>query len=184
MRLFLAAGAVVLSTASPALADTVVIGESLAQACYRSAAAHDADAAALEECDRALSEQALTARDRAATYINRGVLSLHRGRYDAALADFDAAQRLEPENAEARVNRGLVYLRQGLARDAVREITAGLEREAHQPHHALFNRAAAYEALGDAAAAYADYAAAAELAPDWSAPRAELARFTVVADEA
>ena len=35
-------------------------------------------------------------RDLVATYVNRGILKLRRGQIEAAIADFDAALRLDP----------------------------------------------------------------------------------------
>jgi hypothetical protein len=48
--------------------------------------------------------------------------------------------------------------------------------EKHDPAHP---RAIAHENLGDLTAAYRDYSKAAELDPDWDAPKKELTRFTV-----
>ena len=48
--------------------------------------------------------------------------------------------------------------------------------EKHDPAHA---RPIAHENLGDLTAAYRDYSKAAELDPDWDAPKKELTRFTV-----
>jgi Tfp pilus assembly protein PilF len=50
---------------------------------------------------------------------------------------------------------------------------------AAEPQDAHFNRAIAYEALGDLRAAYEDYKAALAIKPDWALPQRELARFTV-----
>ncbi|MGE0046032.1 MAG: tetratricopeptide repeat protein, partial [Hyphomonadaceae bacterium] len=62
---------------------------------------------------------------------------------------------------------------------AVESITRGLTLDPEEPHKAYFNRALAYEAMGNVRAAYADYRRAQELSPSWDAPQRELARYTV-----
>jgi tetratricopeptide (TPR) repeat protein len=62
---------------------------------------------------------------------------------------------------------------------AVESITRGIGLNTEEPHKAYYNRAIAYEAIGNVRAAYDDYTRAAELAPEWAQPRTELARFTV-----
>ena len=59
-------------------------------------------------------------------------------------------------------------------------IDQGLSLNTPDPHEAYFNRAIAQEMRGDLRQARADYTRAAELAPTWPLPQAELARFSVV----
>lgn len=165
---------------STANAAASVFGAGPARACYEAAAAGQTGQSALAACDDALAQaDALSTRDRAATYINRGVVRLLRREGAPALADFDRALALQPRLGEAHVNRGaaLVLLRRNA--EAVTAISTGLDLGSDDPHEGYFNRALAYEAMGDLANAYRDYRQAATLKPDWDLPQQELARFTV-----
>ena len=133
---------------------------------------------ALDECDGALYEL-LSNHNRAATYVNRGIILMGRGQTALALEDFDRAIALEPDLAEGHINRGAALLARNDLRGAIASIDQGLRYNPEQPARAYYNRAVANEDLGNIRAAYDDYRRAAELAPTWDAPRAELARFRV-----
>jgi tetratricopeptide (TPR) repeat protein len=121
----------------------------------------------------------LTRADRTATRVNRGIVLVNRRQADAAIADFDRAIRMNPALGEAHVNRGAALMLKSEYEEAVEAITRGIGLNTEEPHKAHYNRAIAYEALGNLRAAYDDYTRASELAPEWREPRAELARFTV-----
>jgi tetratricopeptide (TPR) repeat protein len=175
---FLCAGLVGLMTLEGSAASTS-FGPGPAKACYEAASARDGSLAALAECDAAVTGQDLNSRDRAATLVNRGVLRLIRREPQAALADFDLALRLRPELGEALVNRGAALVLLGRHAEAIEAITAGLQIGTEEEHEAYFNRALAYERMGETAKAYADFRRAQELKPDWALPGVELARFSV-----
>lgn len=156
-----------------------VIGGGDARACYDAASNGRTDLGALLDCDSAIGGQELSARDRAATVVNRGVIHLLRRDAARALADFDRAISWRPDLGEAYVNRGAALILTGDFAGAVTSINRGLELGAEDPHEAYFNRAIAQEKLDNTAAAYADYRRAAALKPDWDLPGRELARFTV-----
>jgi tetratricopeptide (TPR) repeat protein len=169
--------------AGPAWADVTIIGNGLAAECSAAARGVAANAPARadaeHECTLALDSEALSAHEAAATYVNRGVLRLTDGAAQAALNDFDQALRIEPELAEAIVDRGAALLAGGHDAEAVAEITRGLVLNPTQPEKAYYNRALAEERLGDVKSAYFDYLKAADLKPDWPLPRTELTRFKV-----
>ena len=48
------------------------------------------------------------------------------------------------------------------------------------PEKVYFNRALAREDMGDTNGAYADYAQASKIAPQWDQPKREMTRFTIV----
>jgi tetratricopeptide (TPR) repeat protein len=77
------------------------------------------------------------------------------------------------------VNRGATLVGEDRFREGVEQIDKGLSLGVKDPEKAFFNRGLANEALGDLQAAYRDYSRAAELKPDWAAPKTELARFSV-----
>jgi tetratricopeptide (TPR) repeat protein len=69
--------------------------------------------------------------DRFTAAFERGVAAYNADDAETAVDAFEEAVRLEPDNAEARINLGLVYMRLQRAQDAMRELEAGarLERE-------------------------------------------------------
>ncbi len=162
-------------------AETVTrFGSSLAQDCFFAADAHRPSRTGLAICDAALSEELLSKADRAATLVNRGILRVLQNDNEGALADYAAGLALVPDLADAYVNRGMVYVRvSGKEAMAIEEINKGLRIGSRDESVALFGRALAYEALGRVSDAYQDYKRAAELKPQWEAPRLELARYTV-----
>ena len=179
-----AVAASILVVAAPAVASAgvLVVGKSLAGSCSTSAIAGASHRRALDTCNRALAEQALNERDRAATHINRGVILVRRGEFDAAMGDFEIAVATKPDLGEAWVNRGSIHLREGRLEEGVADTDRGLALGLRQPERAYFNRALAKEWLADTKGAYLDYRRAAELNPNWTEPREQLARFTVVSN--
>ena len=171
------------ASAAPASAASLVLGGGRAQDCYQAARRVDLPAVAtasdLRNCTEALETEALSVRDRVGTLVNRGILSMSRRDYRAALDDYAAALKLSPQSGVAHVNRGAALIGLGRAREGVEAIDRGLALNAAEPEKAYFNRAYAREQLGDIKGAYMDYSHAAELRPDWDLPRTELARFTV-----
>lgn len=172
-----AAAALLFSTAAEAAVS--VWGDSLARACYEAARDGRADAVGVSRCDQALDDQFLSRRDRAASLVNRGIVRMHRQEWAIALADFDTAVRLMPEMGEAHVNRGAALIMQRQYQPAITAITHGLTLNPQDAHEAHFNRAIAYEELGDLRSAYNDLRRSTELAPEWPRAHLELARFHV-----
>ncbi|MBX7247522.1 MAG: tetratricopeptide repeat protein [Caulobacteraceae bacterium] len=177
----LAAAVFAASIVCPASAEAavLVLGSGDAALCSRAALGDGAASNGVRACDAALRDDSLTARDRAATFVNRGVLELRSRDFDRAVRDFDAALRINPRLGEALVNRGAARVGQHRYADGLRDLERGTELGAAEPEKAWFNRGLAHEGLGDLQAAYRAYRRAAELRPDWDAPQRELARFTV-----
>ena len=199
MKSWVGVAALVLSVAgSAADAAVAVIGTGHAAGCFK--AAQDAgplrgsgllrdskplrDSKLLREglrnCNRALGDDRLAAADRAATYVNRGIVQMHAGNIDAALADYDAAIRTSPDTAEAYVNKGLALQRSGRDAEAVALFSEGIARNPSRPELAYYSRAMAHETLGKTREAYEDYSRAAQLAPDWPEPAEQLQRFKTI----
>jgi tetratricopeptide (TPR) repeat protein len=167
--------------AAPADASVMVIGNSSAVACYQAADSTIApDTADLRNCDEALRNEALASHDVVATHVNRGILRLRRNQVDLAMADFDNAIRIDPNEPEAYLNKGAVYIRMQDAGAALPLFTAALERNTSRPELAHYGRAIANETLGNTRAAYDDYRRASALRPEWQEPQIELRRFRVV----
>lgn len=179
--LLLAAGvfAASLTLAGPARAGIVVIGSSDAALCSRAAVRGVSAPGGVRACDQALKADALSPRDRAATLVNRGILRLRARSFERAVEDFDRALAIDPSLGEALVNRGAARIGQKRYREALADLERGVALGSSEPEKAWFNRGLAAEGLGDLKGAYRAYTRAAELKPEWDAPRRELARFTV-----
>jgi tetratricopeptide (TPR) repeat protein len=162
-----------------AQAATTVLGNGLAQVCSHFAKAGEDSEEALHVCDIALETEAMKRRDRAGTYVNRGVIKMRRQEYGQARRDFDLAVKLQPDLGEAYVNRGGALVGQKRYMEALLEIDKGLALGPEEPEKAYYNRGLANEGLADIKAAYLDYRRAVELKPDWEIPARELRRFTV-----
>lgn len=167
------------AVATEALGSVTVLGAGQASACAQAALDGESSRNFEAVCTSALETEMLRPQDRAGTLVNRGVLKLRRGEWDAARIDFDDALRIQPDLGEAYVNRGAAQIGAGQFRAGLVDLDRGLALGVSEPEKAWFNRGVAEEALGDLAAAYADYRQARDLRPGWPAPLAELARFTV-----
>lgn len=164
------------SPAQDTVSRTVIRGGGASGQCARYVANGETSDRAVEICTRALTDD-LPSRERVAVLANRGVLLMRRGEGDAALADFDGALLIEPENATLQVNRGAALVALRRYSEAVAPLTQSLSLGVEQPYKAYYNRAAAREALGDKRGAFEDYSTALEIQPEWAPAEAEIARF-------
>ena len=182
-RLSLSAGAsaaaILLAGAGAARASVTVIGGGLAEACSKAAMAGLSDYRYERTCTDSLENETLAPRDRAGTYVNRGIMKLRRMDWGGALADFDTAAKLKPTLGEIYVNRGAAYVGEHRYADGLKDLNKSLELGVEEPAKAYYNRALAYEGLDDMKSAYFDYQKAVEIDPTWDAPKQELTRFHV-----
>lgn len=176
---FLAAGAAVLIAATPASAGVMTVGGSFAEGCYKFAESRVATLDAVATCNRAFSDQALSSEDEFATYVNRGIVKMHRGEFNGAQADFDRAGAMAPKRGEPWLNMGVLQFKQGNSRAAITLFDKALTLGTDAPEVAYFGRGLAHEDLGDLKSAYADLRRAVELKPRWRDPARELARYRV-----
>jgi tetratricopeptide (TPR) repeat protein len=160
-------------------AAVLVVGGGLGESCYKQAQRGEAGNSALDTCSQALDQEALSPRDRASTYVNRGVIRLRRADYEGAVSDFDRAIGFGQALGEAYVNRGAARLGQRRYAEAIADLDKGLSMGASEPAKAWYDKGLAHEGLGDEKSAYFDYQKAIELRPDWQLPKDELKRFTV-----
>ncbi len=180
VRWLIAASVLTVFVAVPARAGVIIIlGDSRAAECSRLALWGRSDDASLAICDSALVEETMDLLRRASTYVNRGVMHMRRREWSAAQADFDAALRRKPELGEGWVNRGALLISTQRYAEGMADTNKALELGLKEPEKAYYNRAIAYEGLGDPKSAYLDYQHALALSPHWDMPRKELERFTV-----
>ncbi|HEY0961244.1 MAG TPA: tetratricopeptide repeat protein [Pseudomonadales bacterium] len=120
----------------------------------------------LDPCNRALDGVHLTRRDRAATYVNRGILQSKLERYQEALNDYNEALKLL-ELPQAWNGKGNLYYLAERYDEAIAAYERSLELELPMPHVAHYNLGLVYERLNDEAAAQRSYETALQLMPDW-----------------
>jgi tetratricopeptide (TPR) repeat protein len=173
------AGVLALCVAGSAGAAVTVLGDTSAQECSEAAFHDKADDASMGACNLALSGELLGRRDRAGTFINRGVMWMIRKDYQAARGDFERAIAIDPDLGEAWVNRGAINILDKRYQDGISDIDKGLQLGTEEPAKAYYNRGVAYEGIDDEKSAYLDYEQALTLEPGWDLPKQELLRFTV-----
>jgi tetratricopeptide (TPR) repeat protein len=147
-------------------------GATDAQRCYE--AARDSITTDVSDCDEALKLEALSARDRTATFVNRGVVLNRAGRLDDALADFNAALEKDAELAEAFLNRGNTYFLMRRYDEALADYESSLKYDLTKAHVAWYNIGLVHETRNDPVKAREAYRMALELNPDFGMARAKL----------
>ncbi len=100
----------------------------------------------------------------ASDFLERALFFRFRGDEARALADYDRALALEPQNATAYLNRGNLFALLGREADALADYARALERAPFDPKIFL-NRGLVYRGRGDDSLAFADFGRAIELAP-------------------
>ena len=98
-------------------------------------------------------------------YIEQGVAKAELGQYEEAIADYDAALRLDPDHAVALANRSLAWSALGRFEEAIADLDAVLRLDSDNIA-AWTHRALAQIRLGRFEEAIADYDAALHLDPD------------------
>jgi len=172
-----AAAIALLAGGGPARASVTVFGGGLAEACSKAAFAGSSLERDEGVCSQSLEQETLSPRDRAGTYVNRGIMKLRRGLWQGARSDFDLAISYKPDLGEIYVNRGASWIGQHRYAEGLADLNKSLQMGVEEPEKVYYNRALAYEGLGDVKAAYFDYQKAVELSPDWDAPKQQLTRF-------
>ena len=117
-----------------------------------------------EACTRVIEDGAESAANRGTAHNNRGNTYLDRGDFDRALADFNAAIRLMPNDRLPYNNRGLVYYHKGDFKRAIADFSAAIKLDPTLID-AYIGRGLTHERLGRSADAIADYRRALLLDP-------------------
>ena len=164
---------------SAAQGGIITIGEGFARSCYEASEAHLATPATIETCNRAFTEQALSPNDEVATYVNRGILYYLSGNLSAANRDYDAAIALDPNEAEAWLNKGMAALKARDSAAAAPMFEKALALRTVRPALAYYGRAIVHEDRGNIRQAYADLQRARDLEPRWTLPDEELKRYVL-----
>lgn len=177
--LILVAGLAIAGAGSSEAAVTV-LGNGVAHSCFEFAEYGGNPTDGIRTCTFALEQETLSVRDRAATFVNRGILRGRKDDAEGALADYDRGLGMDAALAEGYVDRGAAMIALRRYDDAVAEISKGISLGANRMQIAYYDRGIADEALGNIRAAYEDYKKAVEIQPDFQLARDELSRFRVV----
>jgi tetratricopeptide (TPR) repeat protein len=149
-----------------------VFGSPAAVTCFEQADAGSTDP---RTCNKALQDPDMIDRDRASTYVNRGIIYNNARKMNLALADFAAALAIDSNIAEAYLNRGNSKFFQGKLDDAIADYTHALDLKIDRVSAAHYDRALAYVALGRLTDAKADLEAALAADPDFKQAKDQLA---------
>lgn len=178
--LIVAGASLLVATAANAQSVTVIGSNADAIDCFHAADSETRRPAAVMTCDRALSSLDLDTHDRMATHVNRGIVHFRLENFDGAIADFDAALAMFPEQPDALINKGITMLAGGAGIDeSMAIINRGLARHPQRPWVGYYGRAVAHELAGRDRQAYHDYRRAQELRPGWAPAEQALSRFSV-----
>jgi tetratricopeptide (TPR) repeat protein len=158
---------------------TIIAGNGPAQMCYDGADMGGDPKEYVAFCDEAL-HSLLSQHDRAATYINRGVLMFSAIKADEASQDFDQGLAIDDSIAEGYVDRGAAAIMKKDYAGAIKDIDKGISLGAKDLHLAYYDRGMADEGLGDVQGAYRDYRQALSVQPDFKLASDQLKRFKVV----
>jgi tetratricopeptide (TPR) repeat protein len=119
----------------------------------------------VEACTRALALRDLTLQQHVLLLGARASALDELGDHARAIADFDSAIVLAPDDAVLHLNRGATKIHDGRPADAIADYDAAI-RSRPDWHLPYFNRAVALTDLGQRAAALKDYERAIRLKPD------------------
>jgi tetratricopeptide (TPR) repeat protein len=165
-------------------AAVTVIGNGAAQSCYQ-AAEYGSDSRTdtrdgIAACTEALDQTPLSMKDRAATFVNRGILNSRDDNSEAAIIDYDKGLSIDTNLGEGYVDRGAALIVLKRYDEALQSINRGIDLGSKKLQIAYYDRAIVQEALGNVRAAYEDYKMATQIEPDFALANAQLSRFKVV----
>jgi tetratricopeptide (TPR) repeat protein len=163
MRGVMIASALLIAVTGPAGAALGVFGSTIARECYEAALAGSGSGAAL--CEHALNNDQMTPRDRAATFVNRGIIYNASRQLDLSLADFNAALAIDANLGEAYLNRGNTHFYRRQFDLALADYSKAIELKIPNLDYAYYNRALVFAAQNKLAEARADLAAALAISP-------------------
>lgn len=166
-------------------AQALVIGSSVGKACYEAALASDPSFPSTTRegvCDDAIRSSTISSRDLAATYINRGIIRMHKNKLEDAISDYEKASQLRPDLGAIYLNQGAAMIRAGRGADAIAALEKALALGTQDAHAAYYNLGLAHELDGDLTQAYYAFQKALDLLPDWPLAKDQLKRFTVISN--
>ena len=134
-----------------------------------------ASSKAIRACSKAYKASIPLNEVRSDILTRRGLLQLSAGRFDKASRDFKTAAKLSNENEFAYLGQGYAALMNNDPKTAAALFNDCTSHNKAAPL-AIFGLGMAKEMAGDIQGAAESYKNAANMRPDWDAPRTELAR--------
>ena len=161
--------------AAPAAAQMAVttLGAGDGAKCYENANNALSDDAA--PCDRAVRDASTTRSDLKKTLVNRGIIHNRNGDFEAAFEDFNAALAIDPDLAEAYLNRGNSYFQRARHDEALADYEQALALNVAKPWAAWYNIGLVHDAKKEPDKARAAYEKALDLNPDFTLAQRKLA---------
>jgi tetratricopeptide (TPR) repeat protein len=121
----------------------------------------------------------MTRADRAASWVNYGIVLRKRGQPREAIAAYDQAAALSPNLAEIYLNRSTARGQLGQDDLALADLNRAIALGPQQPQAAYVNRALLWERAGDYQAAWRDLQAALAIQPDYAPALSALERYQI-----
>lgn len=119
---------------------------------------------AIQHCTRAIESGKFSGEPLSRLYFNRGIEAAAKGDFDRAIADYDAALKLNPKSADTYFNRGNAWAHKGDPDRAIADYDTAIKLDPKEPA-AYGGRAVEWAVKGDYARAIADYDTAIKLDP-------------------
>jgi len=142
----------------------VVLGKTDLQYCVMETEAGNVSEG-LYWCDRVVRRGETDVNARSVALLHRGVLRTMANDFTEAMADVDRSIELTPHYGDAWFSKGNIFYALGDFQAAVDAFSEALTREPSTPELVYYNRAKAYERLGQGQKAAADLQAAAQAMP-------------------
>lgn len=133
----------------------------------------------VETCNLAIQREALSRKDLAATYDNRGVMLDQLGRTEPAADDFHKSISIYKELGDPYVNLGSMLIKERNYEDAIEQINHGIALGVSFPFIGYYDRAIAEELSGHFKESYYDFKKVLEYEPNYAPAIERLKDFTV-----
>lgn len=141
---------------SKAVALAIVIASGVAQAEIATDCFSDDNERRLSGCTAIIESPTVNDQERAHAYSTRALALSLKQQYGAAISDYDAAIRLNPNFSMALNNRAWAYYKWGRAGEGLADVERSLRLNPYS-EHTWDTRAHIRQVLGDHAGAFADY---------------------------
>jgi len=170
-----------LGMAETAFAHGVVVGNTNSSECYQSVLSSvPGRDAAIRKCKKALNDPLAREKDKAAIYVNIGIMQGQNLDYEASLKSYENAIAINPDLADIYLNQAVTLIYTGQYKASVESSTKALELGSKKQARILVNRAMAYEGLKQHNRAYQDLKSAIEINPNWELAREAISNYKVI----
>ena len=144
-----------------------ILGKGEATLCYHGAKFGYEGRSSIQHCKNALRDLSLSPRNRAATYVNMGILYNNSSQPDKALATFEKASDYYNVQSEAVLNSGNSYYIKKEYHKALEFYNKSFELGIKDKSAVFFNIGLVYEKLNNIEKAIFHYKKAIELRPEF-----------------